>query len=91
MAKIKWHILAQNSLMRKHGVEVVQAEYVNKTQKKKSLQLKEINIDLGKHENHDWQVILEPTGPHKGKITCNTCNKHVTWLSEQHVRLIRQK
>mgnify|MGYP000411479362 CR=1 FL=1 len=51
-----------------------------------------INIDLGTHEDHDWRIVLEPTGPHAGKIVCDTCGgKHVTWLSKEHVRLIRQK
>lgn len=38
-------------------------------------------LNLGKHEKHDLDVILEPSGPHKGKIICKTCNgKFVTWI-----------
>jgi hypothetical protein len=38
-------------------------------------------INLGIHENHDWQPIKGPFGPHSGKIICNTCSgKWITWL-----------
>jgi len=41
--------------------------------------LKEIN--LGKHENHDWKPIKGQFGPHAGKIVCNSCGgKWVAWL-----------
>ena len=51
-----------------------------------------IDINLGTHETHNWRIVLEPSGPHAGKIVCDTCGgKHVTWLSKEHVRLIRQK
>jgi hypothetical protein len=87
MAKIKWHILAQNDLMRKHGAEIVQSQYTKNVQSR----LKD-KVDLGSHENHDWEPTLGNFGPHKGKIICKTCgDKFVTWLSKQHVRLIRQQ
>ena len=42
---------------------------------------KKTNINLGIHENHDWQPIKGPFGPHAGKIICKTCNdKWVSWL-----------
>jgi hypothetical protein len=38
-------------------------------------------INLGKHETHDWQVVRDVPAPHSGKIICNTCGgKWVTWL-----------
>lgn len=42
---------------------------------------KNININLGIHENHNWQPIRGTFGPHAGKVICNTCGgKFVTWL-----------
>jgi len=47
--------------------------------KRKHILTKEIN--LGKHEKHNWQVIKLDSGPHTGKVICNDCNgKFVTWL-----------
>lgn len=90
MARIKRHILAQNDLMRKHGIEIVQREYIKKTAPRQNDLLKQ-EINLGKHENHNWQPVLGNFGPHQGKVICNTCNgKFVTWLSKQHIRLICQ-
>lgn len=38
-------------------------------------------INLGKHEDHDWDVVTDVPSPHVGKIICNTCGgKWVTWL-----------
>jgi len=38
-------------------------------------------INLGKHEQHDWQPLKGPFGPHAGKIICKTCkDKWVAWL-----------
>lgn len=87
MAKIQWNKIAEKDLIRKNGYEIVEKQYIRQTVKKEP----ELNINLGKHENHNWRIILEPTGPHAGKIHCDTCDKHVTWLSKEHVRLIRQK
>jgi hypothetical protein len=90
MATIKRHILAQNDLMRKHGIEIVEKEYVEKTVSRQSSILKQ-EINLGIHEKHIWQPVLGNFGPHQGKIICNTCDgKFVTWLSKQHIRLICQ-
>lgn len=42
---------------------------------------KNTQINLGKHEKHDWQPVKGPFGPHEGKIICNTCGgKWVAWL-----------
>lgn len=39
------------------------------------------SINLGKHENHEWDVVLDVPEPHSGKIICKTCGgKWVTWL-----------
>ena len=50
--------------------------------KSKSKQMaRNTKINLGKHENHDWQPLKGPFGPHAGKIVCNTCSgKWVAWL-----------
>ena len=38
-------------------------------------------INLGIHENHDWEVVRDVPSPHSGKIVCNSCGgKWVTWL-----------
>ena len=38
-------------------------------------------INLGIHENHNWQPIRLSIGPHAGKVICNDCGgKFVTWL-----------
>jgi len=90
MATIKRHILAQKDLMRKHGTETVNREYIGKTATRQKQSLKK-EINLGNHEDHKWQPVLGSFGPHQGKVICNTCNgKFVTWLSKQHVRLICQ-
>ena len=73
--------------MRRHGAEVVKSEYTEKVQPRLN-----DKINLGSHENHNWEPVLGTFGPHEGKIICKTCGgKFVTWLSKQHVRLIRQK
>ncbi len=90
MAKIKWHRIAEKDLIRQHGYEAVDRQYIRQTFKPEPNLKQQIN--LGIHENHDWQPVLEAKGPHAGKIICNTCGgKFVTWLSKEHVRLIRQK
>jgi hypothetical protein len=41
---------------------------------------------LGIHKDHNWQIINKPTGPHAGKIVCNTCNeKFVAWLPKDYI------
>jgi len=78
MAKIKWHRIAENALIRKHGHEIVQSEYTQKVQKK---QANKNFINLGIHEKHNWQPLKGPFGPHAGKIICKTCqDKWVAWL-----------
>ena len=81
------HRIAEKDLIRKHGHEVVEREYSNKTRKTNNLTL---NIDLGIHENHTWEPIISPpNSTHAGKIICNTCNgKWVTWLSKDHVKTL---
>lgn len=40
-----------------------------------------VEINLGKHENHEWEVVTDVPSPHIGKIICKTCGgKWVTWL-----------
>ena len=87
MAKIKWNRIAEKNLIRRHGHEVVEREYTQKTRKINNLST---NINLGIHEKHDWQPIISPPdATHAGKIICNSCNgKWVIWLSKEHVRII---
>ena len=43
-------------------------------------------INLGIHEEHDWEVVKMETGPHAAKVVCKTCkNKFVTWLPKGSV------
>lgn len=38
-------------------------------------------LNLGIHENHEWQPIKLQSGPHYGKLICKTCNnKFIQWL-----------
>ena len=47
--------------------------------------------NLGIHKEHNWEIINEPTGPHAGKVVCNTCkNKSgksmfVSWLPKGYI------
>lgn len=41
---------------------------------------------LGIHKEHDWEIINKPTGPHAGKIICNTCGgKFVNWIPKGYI------
>ena len=56
-----------------------QNHYLIKPKKKSYTQHSQIN--LGKHEKHDWQPLKGPVGLHAGKVICNTCGgKWVAWL-----------
>lgn len=36
---------------------------------------------LGIHRDHNWEIINKPTGPHAGKVICNSCEgKFVAWI-----------
>lgn len=38
-------------------------------------------INLGIHENHEWEVVTDVPSPHSGKIICKSCgDKWITWL-----------
>jgi hypothetical protein len=39
-------------------------------------------IKLGIHEKHDLDIVKLDSGPHAGKLVCNTCNKFIQWLSK---------
>jgi len=57
-----------------HYAEAIERDKLKKKNFKK-------HINLGIHENHNWQVIKSKTGPHSGKIICNDCEgTFVTWL-----------
>lgn len=56
---------------------------IKKPENKPNMANKSSNINLGKHETHDWQPMKGPFGPHAGKIICKTCNdKWVAWLAK---------
>ena len=49
-------------------------------------QRNKLKQNLGIHEAHDWAIINKPTGPHAGKVICNTCNgKFVSWLPKGYI------
>jgi hypothetical protein len=49
-------------------------------------QRKKLRQQLGIHENHEWEIINKPTGPHAGKIVCNTCGgKFVNWIPKDYI------
>jgi hypothetical protein len=47
--------------------------------------------NLGIHKEHDWEIINEPTGPHAGKVVCNTCKSKkgksmfVIWIPKGYI------
>ena len=50
-----------------------------------------VRQQLGIHKEHDWEIINEPTGPHAGKVVCNSCkNKKgksmfVIWIPKGYI------
>jgi len=54
-------------------------------------QRQNLKQNLGIHKEHDWAIINEPTGPHAGKVVCNTCkNKKgksmfVSWIPKGYI------
>ena len=91
MAKLNWHRIAEKDLIRRHGSEVVEHQRLDGWNRRSRKPLYCETIDLGIHEKHDWQPIIGSFGPHKGKIICKTCDKFVTWIKEEYVRLICRK
>jgi hypothetical protein len=51
----------------------------------------QLKQNLGIHQDHDWEIINEPTGPHAGKVVCNTCKSKkgksmfVSWLPKGYI------
>ena len=47
--------------------------------------------NLGIHKDHNWEIINEATGPHAGKVVCNTCKSKkgksmfVSWLPKGYI------
>ena len=47
--------------------------------------------NLGIHKEHNWEIINESTGPHAGKVVCNTCKSKkgksmfVSWLPKGYI------
>lgn len=45
-----------------------------------------LNTSLGVHKDHDWEIVNKSTGPHAGKVICNTCGgKFVSWLPKGYI------
>ena len=50
-----------------------------------------VKSQLGIHQDHNWELINEPTGPHAGKIVCNTCKSKkgksmfVAWIPKGYI------
>jgi hypothetical protein len=54
-------------------------------------QRQKLRQQLGTHKDHNWTIINKPTGPHAGKVVCNTCkNKKgksmfVSWIPKGYI------
>ena len=49
-------------------------------------QRNKLKQNLGIHKTHDWEIVNTPTGPHAGKVICNTCKgKFVSWLPKGYI------
>lgn len=47
--------------------------------------------ELNKHDNHQVKICLtRGLGPHYAALRCVECNKHIQWLSQQDVKIIKQ-
>jgi hypothetical protein len=82
MAKINWNRQPRNNILN--------SEYY--TDPKKGFDQKwyvlneNIKKNLGIHIHHNWLIISKPTGPHTGRIVCNTCNgKFISWLPKGYI------
>ena len=50
-------------------------------------QREKLRQQLGIHQDHDWEIVNKPTGPHAGKIICNTCRgKFVNWIPKGYIK-----
>lgn len=68
------------------------AEAIERNQKEKPLFKAPRELKLGIHQDHNWQIINEPTGPHRGKVICKTCGgKFVTWLPKGAIKKTARK
>lgn len=42
---------------------------------------------LGTHQDHNWEILNQPTGPHAGKVVCHTCGgKFVMWIPKGYIQ-----
>lgn len=45
-----------------------------------------VELKLKEHKLHNWIIIDKPSGPHVGKIVCNTCGgKFVSWIPKDYL------
>jgi len=82
MTKLKWDRSPQNSVLDTKYFLNPKTGFDQKWHN----QRKNMHQILGIHKDHNWQIINKPTGPHAGKIVCNTCNeKFVAWLPKDYI------
>jgi hypothetical protein len=82
MTKLKWDRSPQNSVLNSDYFLNPKTGFDQKWHN----QRKNMQQILGIHKDHNWQIINKPTGPHAGKIVCNTCNeKFVAWLPKDYI------
>lgn len=68
------HIMAKTLTQKEYNI-ARQTAFVNK-------------VIESKHGNHDLGIEIANTGPHGGKVICNTCNKHVAWIPKAVIETI---
>lgn len=82
MTKLDWNRKPQSSIMNSEFYTNPKAGFDQAWHNQRS----KLQQQLGVHKSHDWQIINKPTGPHAGKVVCNTCNgKFVTWLPKDYI------
>tara|TARA_R100001460_G_scaffold5194_1_gene14541 strand:+ start:1250 stop:1459 length:210 start_codon:yes stop_codon:yes gene_type:complete len=42
----------------------------------------------GEHGTCELDVVITQTGPHGGKVICNTCNKHVAFIPKAVIETV---
>lgn len=86
MAKIEWekrndYDNVDHYEWEKHRNKIEDENWRHHSLKKPKKISGSTQINLKQHENHDWQPLKGPFGPHEGKIICKTCGgKWVAWL-----------
>lgn len=82
MTKLKWD--------RKPVTSVLDSDYYRNPKQgfdqKWHNQRAKLREHLGAHKDHQWEIVNKPSGPHAGKVICNSCGgKFVTWLPKGYI------